>query len=124
LVGSRPGSQQDAFELAPNSAYEKIAWGARLDGSQNIMWDGVSRPYSLVGVPHNYNAFFQTGNSFTNTLSLSGGSDKQTFRFSFSDLKSTGVIPNSGFNRKNVSLSTNGKFGKKSYVQCQDTLLK
>src|SRR5690606_38291941 len=49
----------------------------------------------------------------TNSLSLSGGSDKQTFRFSFSDLDNKGVIPNELFKRRNLSLSTNGKYGEK-----------
>ncbi len=69
------------------------SWGAKLDGSLHIMWDGVTRPYSLVGVQKNYDNFFQTGSSWTNSLSLNGGSDKQTFRFSFADLRSDGVIP-------------------------------
>ena len=73
----------------------------------------------LHGVQKNFDEFFQTGSSWTNTLSLTGGSDKQTFRFSFSDLRSDGVIPESGFNRKNVSLSTNGKFGKKITFRCK-----
>ena len=34
-----------------------------------------------------------------------------TFRFSFSDMKQDYIIPNSGFKRKNASLSTNGKLG-------------
>jgi TonB-linked SusC/RagA family outer membrane protein len=106
-VGSNPATQDQAFLWGTSS------WGAKMDGVSTIMWDGNIRPYSLTGVPHNYNSFFQTGNSFTNTLSLSGGSEKHTYRFSFSDLRSTGVIPNSGFNRKNVSFSTDGKFGKK-----------
>ena len=79
----------------------------------HIMWDGVTRPYSLVGAQHNYDAFSRTGSSWTNTIALTGGSDKQNFRFSFSDLRSDGIIPNSGFDRKNVSFNTNGKFGKK-----------
>jgi TonB-linked SusC/RagA family outer membrane protein len=106
-VGSKPTSQNQAFYAGTNS------WGAKLDGQPNIMWDGETRPYSLVGVQKNFDSFFQTGNSWTNTLSLTGGSDKQTFRFSFSDLRSNSVIPNAGFDRKNLSLSTNGKFGKK-----------
>ncbi|MBK8881546.1 MAG: hypothetical protein IPN67_03950 [Bacteroidales bacterium] len=89
------------------------SWGAKLDGVPTIMWDGVTRPYSLVGIKKNYDSFFQTGSSWTNSLSLTGGSEKQTFRFSFADLRSDGVIPETGFNRKNASLSTNGKFGKK-----------
>jgi TonB-linked SusC/RagA family outer membrane protein len=105
-VGSKPTTQVQAFN---NSA----AWGAKLDGQPNIMWDGETRPYSLVGDKHNYDAYFKTGTSFTNTIALSGGSDKQTFRFSYSDLKSTSIIPNSGFNRKNLTMSTNGKFGNK-----------
>jgi len=106
-VGSKPTSKEQAFNWGSN------AWGAKLDGSPNIMWDGVTRPYSYVGYKHNFDAFFNTGNAWTNTLSLTGGSDKQTFRFSFSDMRSTGIVPESGFGRKNVSLSTNGKFGKK-----------
>ncbi len=105
-IGTKPATQDQAFN-------QESAWGAKLDGSPAIMWDGVTRPYSLVGDHKNFDSFFQTGGSFTNTLSLSGGSDKQTFRFSFSDMQSQAVIPNSGFNRKNVSLSTNGKFGKR-----------
>jgi TonB-linked SusC/RagA family outer membrane protein len=106
-VGSKPKTQEQAFN------WWNTGWGAKLDGQPNIMWDGVTRPYSLVGVKHNYDAFFRTGSSWTNTLSLTGGSDRQTYRFSFSDLRSENVIPNSGFYRKNVSLSTNGKYGKK-----------
>lgn len=106
-IGLKPISQDQAFFAGTNG------WGAKLDNQPNIMWDGVTRPYSLVGTQKNFDNFFQTGNSFTNTLSFTGGSEKQTFRFSFSDLRSTGIIPESGFNRKNVSFATNGKFGKK-----------
>ena len=106
-VGSKPTSQIQAFNSGQTN------WGAKLDGTQNIMWDGVTRPYSYVGDKHNYDAFFNTGSSWTNSIAFSGGSDKQTFRFSFSDLKSTGVIPETGFNRKNMSLTTNGKYGKR-----------
>jgi TonB-linked SusC/RagA family outer membrane protein len=103
-VGSKPTTQAQAFDW-------ESAWGAKLDGSSTIMWDGISRPYSYAG--DNWKRFFRTGNSFTNSIALTGGSDKQNFRFSFADLRSNAVIPNSGFNRKNLTLTTNGKFGKK-----------
>ena len=77
------------------------------------MWDGVTRPYSLVGDKKNYDSFFQTGSSFTNSLSLSGGGENQTFRFSLSDMRNTGIIPNQGYDRLNAAVATNGKFGKK-----------
>jgi TonB-linked SusC/RagA family outer membrane protein len=106
-IASRPKTAQQAFQWGTSS------WGEKLDGVPTIMWDGQTRPYSLIGLQHNWDSFFQTGGSWTNTLAISGGSEKQTFRFSFSNMNSTGVIPNTGFDRKNVSLSTNGKFGKK-----------
>jgi TonB-linked SusC/RagA family outer membrane protein len=107
-IGSKPTTQNQAFNDGWSSA-----WGSKLDGSPTIGWDGVTRPYSLVGDKKNFKSFFNTGSAWTNTLSLSGGSDRQTFRFSISDMRSTSVIPNSGFDRTNVSLTTNGKFGKK-----------
>jgi TonB-linked SusC/RagA family outer membrane protein len=104
-VGSKPTTRTQAFNNGDQS------WGARLDGSDVIQYDGVMRPYSYAG--DNWERYYETGSTFTNTLSLNGGSDKQTFRFSFSDLKNEGVIPNSGYDRRNVSLTTNGKYGNK-----------
>jgi hypothetical protein len=106
-VGHRPATALQAFQWGTTS------WGEKLDGVPSIMWDGQTRPYSLVGLQHNWDSFFQTGGSWTNTLTISGGSERQTFRFSFPNMNSTGVIPNTGFDRKNMSIATNGKFGKK-----------
>ncbi len=85
-------------------------WGPKYDGSSVIQFDGVSRPYSYVG---NSWDFYQTGHSWTNSLSLNGGSENQTFRFSFSDLDNSAIIPNETFKRRNLSLATNGKYGER-----------
>jgi TonB-linked SusC/RagA family outer membrane protein len=87
------------------------AWGPKFDGSPTVQFDGVTRPYSYTG--DNWSRFYKTGSSFTNSISFSGGSETQNFRFSAANLDNTGVIPNSGFKRKNLSLATNSKFGKK-----------
>jgi TonB-linked SusC/RagA family outer membrane protein len=86
-------------------------WGPRYNGSSVVQFDGVSRPYSYQG--DNFSRFFNTGTSATNTVAFTGGSETQNFRFSVSDLRSKGIIPNSGFDRLNISLATNSKFGKK-----------
>jgi TonB-linked SusC/RagA family outer membrane protein len=104
-VATKPGTQQQAFDWADDG------WGPRLDGSSVLQFDGVSRPYSYVG--DNWDRFYQTGETWTNSLALSGGSDKQTFRFSASDLRNKGVLPNTAFERTNLTLSTNGKYGEK-----------
>ena len=88
-------------------------WGPKLDGSSVPQFDGVSRPYSLVGIHKNIKDYFETGNSFTNSIALTGGSETQNFRVSLSRLQSSYTIPESGFNRTNLGLSSNSKFGKK-----------
>ena len=105
-IYTKAANQLEAWNWGANSM-----WGPKLDGSSVMQFDGVMRPYSLAG--DNWDRFYQTGTSLTNSLAVTGGGNNQTFRFSFSDLKSDFIIPNSGFKRKNLSLSTNGKFGKK-----------
>ncbi len=104
-VATKPGSAQQAFQ------WGNIGWGPALDGSSVVQFDGVGRSYSNAG--DNFARFFETGHSVTNSLSLSGGGENQTFRFSLSDLRSTSIVPNSGFDRTNLSFSVNSKFGER-----------
>lgn len=96
-----------------NSAkgYGYNSWGPKLDGSQVIQFDGVSRPY--VAQKNNISKFYSTGGTATNTVSLSRGlGDGGGFRFSASDMHNNDIIPNSGVNRQNYDLSINYKFDK------------
>ncbi len=104
-IASKPNSLQQAYDWGADS------WGPRFDGSSVLHFDGQTRPYSYNG--DNWNKFYETGTAWTNTLALTGGGENQSFRFSVSDLRSKSVMPNSGFDRFNMSLATNGKFGKK-----------
>lgn len=104
-VATKPSTVPQAFSWGNQS------WGPELDGSQVIQFDGVSRPYSNAG--NNFDKFFVAGNTFTNTLALSGGGENQSFRFSVSDLRSNAIIPNSGFDRTNISLNVNSKYSNK-----------
>ena len=54
----------------------------------------------------NLGNFFQTGVTFTNSISISGGSDKATFRFSASDLNQEGITPNEEYLRKTISIAS------------------
>ncbi|MFC4873755.1 SusC/RagA family TonB-linked outer membrane protein [Negadavirga shengliensis] len=101
----RPRTTQQGYDWGTQ------AWGERLDGGDVVHFDGVTRPYSYAG--DNWNRFYETGTAWTNSISLSGGGENQTFRFNVTDLRSDAVVPNSGFDRFNMSLSTNGKFGNR-----------
>lgn len=101
LRGNKPTSA-DAAKAAGLSS-----WGAKLDGSSVMQFDGVSRPYSAQ--PSNVNDYYKTGMTFTNTLGLGGGNENINYRISLSDLSNTGVYPNSLLDRKIFSASTNFK---------------
>ena len=97
-----------------NNGWGYNGWGPRLDGRPTVQFDGVTRPYSYAG--DNWDRFYETGHALTNSVALTGGSETQSFRLSLSDLRSKGVFPNSGFDRKNVTLSTNSRIGKKLLI--------
>ena len=103
--GAKPVSQAEAMD------YGLYSYGAKMDGSSVVQFDGVSRPYSYVG--NNRKKFYRTGSTWTNSLALSGGNDVHTYRFSVSDLENTDIVPNCGMYRRNMSLNVNGKYGKK-----------
>jgi len=110
---ANPGTQIYSKAVDRRQAYgwgAQSMWGPKFDGSSVVQFDNVKRPYSYVG---NSWDFYKTGGSWTNSIALSGGSDKQTFRFSFSDLDNKAVVPNETFKRRNLSLATNGKYGEK-----------
>lgn len=104
-VASKPTTIQEAGN------WGNQAWGPKFDGSSVIQFDGVARPYSQT--QNKFAAFYQTGSSFTNSLAFTGGNETQSFRISATDLRGTTILPNSGFDRTNISLSTNSKFGKR-----------
>lgn len=101
--------------LKPTSAdpngTQTNSFGGKLDGSQVIQFDGQSRPY--VAHKDNLKKFYNAGNTFTNTVALSGATEKISYRFSMSNLDNKSIIPNSGLKRQNFSLNLNGQLSKR-----------
>lgn len=96
--GRVPANQPEAFDLGLSS------WGPKLDGSSVVQWDGQERPYSYIG--DNRDHFYRTGTTFINTIAITSGSEKMSYRLSVSDLDNEDIVPNSGINRKSFSLNT------------------
>jgi TonB-linked SusC/RagA family outer membrane protein len=114
--GRFQGDQQTGAAVRPANVRQGYdwgtqAWGERLGSGTAMHFDGVERPYVYAG--DNWNRFYETGAAITNSISLAGGGENQTFRFNVTDLRSTSVVPNAGFDRFNATLSTSGKFGKR-----------
>jgi TonB-linked SusC/RagA family outer membrane protein len=53
--------------------------------------------------------FYDNGSTFSNSAALSGGSEAANFRFSLGNVDNSSIVPNSGYDRKTVSLSLNGR---------------
>ncbi|MBO9620417.1 MAG: SusC/RagA family TonB-linked outer membrane protein [Niabella sp.] len=57
------------------------SWGSKFDNQPIMNYDGVLRPYSAQ--PNNWKVFFPNGSVATHNVAVSGGSDKATFRVSY-----------------------------------------
>lgn len=86
------------------------SWGAKLDGSLTPQFDGVSRPY--VAVKDNFSKFYNLGTTVSNSIALSGSSEKVSYRFSFSDMNVHGIVPQNTLKRDNFALNLNATLNK------------
>jgi len=97
----RPASQ--------GQAQSSGAWsfGEKFDGQPTYQFDGVQRPYSPA--KSRVSTFFRLAKNSTNTLALSGGGQKGSFRVSYSDQYAQGIVPNNSYHKRifNVGLNYN-----------------
>lgn len=102
--GQKPTDQATAFGTG-------ASWGGLLDGSNVVQRDGVARPY--VAQEDNYKNFYNSGHTFTNTISLMSGGEKGSFRLSGSTLRNESIVPNSGLDRNSFNLNIEHKITSK-----------
>lgn len=94
-------------------------FGGPLDG-QMIMYAHMPEwgPKAYSAQPaDNLRNFYNTGKTFTNTVSISGGGDNSTFRASVSDMRNTGILPNNKFERQTINLRATSNITDKLYVE-------
>lgn len=114
-------SNGDFFQFTDGSAGTTAdgtdeSWGLPLDrGLSFVQWDsfkygGAASPW--VSHPNNVKDFYDTGIDQTNSLSLSGGSENGSFRFSVGNTDQKGMIPFTEFKKFNVSGNGSLKLGK------------
>jgi len=94
------------------------AYGPKFDGQQFFQYDPVTQAQGTTRTPwvpykNKIREFFETGETYTNSLSLDGGTDKTTARFSATNVKNRWITPNTGYGRNSLSLSVNSKVNEK-----------
>ncbi|TDO24592.1 SusC/RagA family TonB-linked outer membrane protein [Pedobacter duraquae] len=105
----RPSSQ--------GTAQSSGAWsfGVPFDDVPTFQFDGVQRPYAPV--KNRISAFFRVAPSWSNTVAMSGGNDKGSFRVSVSNHDAAGIVPNNHFNKKIFNVGVNYKLTDKFTAQ-------
>lgn len=80
------------------------SFGPRFNG-QNIPQFTCPAGCPWVAHPNNVSSFFQTGGTFDNNVSFSGGTDRASARVSLGSNNQTGYIPNNTFHKFSAALS-------------------
>jgi TonB-linked SusC/RagA family outer membrane protein len=110
--------------IVPTS--EDASWGAKFDPSI-MVFDWVSleptdaehylKKVPWVAAKHDIRDFFETGIKQNYNLALDGGNEKGTFRFSYTNLDETGIMPNSKIKKNIFNLSTSYNLSEKLSVE-------
>jgi TonB-linked SusC/RagA family outer membrane protein len=102
------------------------AYGPRFDRQMFYQYnpvkqgqDSVRTPW--VAYPNKIRKFFNTGQTYTNSISVDGGSDKTTARFSVTNVYNKWIVPNTGYKRNTVSLAVNSKLSDKLQITSKVT---
>lgn len=95
------------------------SYGPKFDGS-NVVLDTWPEAGVLKFSPADEDrikTFYNTGSTYTNTLGLSGGTDKANYRLSVSDMRNNGIYPNSKLDRQTINLRVGFNATDKLYVE-------
>lgn len=101
LNGQAPSNQNEAQQ-------QWQSWGAKLDGRPITYFDGVERPYTARAEDDVLN-YYESGYTWANSLSMTGGNERFNARLSLSNLTNEGIVPNSGYDRYTINLLTSLK---------------
>jgi TonB-linked SusC/RagA family outer membrane protein len=104
--------------------YEDASFGEKFDPNLmvyqwNSFYPGLStygKPLPWVAAKHDPYYFFNKSTSFSNSVDVSGGNDKVTYRLAYQNLKQTGIMPNSHLSKNNISLTGTYAMTKKLKV--------
>ncbi|MDG3582964.1 SusC/RagA family TonB-linked outer membrane protein [Galbibacter pacificus] len=111
------GGSSQTFRTLPNGQpYVDMSvdesWGPKLDGTpvrQVFSFYPQDPEYGqltpFVAHPNNVKNYYNTGTTFNNNVSISGGNENTSVRLSFNNTQIEGIVPNTNLDRTNVGLS-------------------
>jgi len=99
---------QNAYGQGDNGVFDvksQSSWGPKITGQTITDWRGKSVP--MTADKDDLKNFLNTGKTWTNSLELSGGNDRTTFRLGYTNLDNKGLLPTSTLKRNLVTLRVN-----------------
>ncbi|UFH54001.1 SusC/RagA family TonB-linked outer membrane protein [Spirosoma sp. KNUC1025] len=87
---------------APNPTSGVWSFGEKFAGQTQVLFGGVTVPYQPVR--NRINTFYRDGSTWTNSISVSSGSEKGGFNLSVANLDNKGITRNNSYNRKTINL--------------------
>ncbi|WP_143307905.1 SusC/RagA family TonB-linked outer membrane protein [Chitinophaga vietnamensis] len=100
-----PIAMQNSYGQGVDGTYDNTAggysFGPKMDGREVTLANGSKAKF--VPRPNNVTDLYQTGKYFNTNVAVEGGSDKGTFRLSYSHLDNNSVSPNNSFGRNTFS---------------------
>lgn len=121
------GSRYYSYGAGPDGASTSStssAYGPKFDGQLFYQLDPVTQKQSITRTPwvpykNQIRDFFDVGQTFTNSVSVDGGSDKTTARFSATNVTNHWITPNTGYTRNSIALSVNSKINDKLTINAK-----
>lgn len=81
-----------------------LANGTVVRGGDTALYNGLPiTPTPFVSHPDNLKDFYETGTTLINNIAISSSFDKGNYRLSFTDLRSTSIIPGVNLDRQTIS---------------------
>lgn len=119
------------FPIGPDGLFSnttRVSWGERTRGQTVVndkpLTDWTGQPASYSPQPDNIRDFFRTGSSFTNSVALTAGNEKNQARLSLTHLTRENILPNSDFSRFNVNLNIRSQLSEKLAVEAKINYIK
>lgn len=97
------------------------SWGPKMEGQGITNYLDQSTTYSAQ--PDNIKDFFRTGNSYNNSLGVSGGSDKMQTYFSYTNNAIQGIVERNDLMRHTVNLRITNQISKKFSTDAKITYI-
>ncbi|MBL7828247.1 MAG: SusC/RagA family TonB-linked outer membrane protein [Saprospiraceae bacterium] len=75
------------------------AWGPQIAGQQVEDWRNPGSTTAMTSYDNRFDDFLQTGQTWNNSISLTGGGEKTSFYASYTNLNSKGMLPTNTLER-------------------------